>query len=69
MAWTDKELNTAELIHGPNSMNTDTYRLQIPGVDGKDGKRLDVPGWMVGDPKGAALRMRAAEIIRMRLTQ
>lgn len=67
MAWTDEQLYTAELIHGPDRMNSDTYRLHIPGNDGKDGKMLDVPGWMVGDPKGVELRVRAAEIIRDRL--
>lgn len=67
MAWTDEELKTADLTHGPDSMKTDTYRLHVPGKDGKEGKYLDVPGWIVGDPVNAALKMRAAEIIRQRL--
>ena len=68
MAWTDKEMQTADLVHGPDSVNSDTYRLSIPGVGDRPGKRLDVPGWMVGDKKGAETRMRAAEIIRERLS-
>lgn len=67
MKWTDQRMREAEIIHGPDSMNSDTYRLRIEGVDGKPGKQLDVPGWMVGDPEGAALRMRAAAIIRERI--
>ncbi len=67
MSWTDQEIRDADLIHGPDRHNSDTYRLHIPGVGGKDGKMLDVPGWAVGDPEGAALRMRAAGIIRKRL--
>lgn len=67
MAWTDKELREAELIHGPEANKGDTYRLQIRGTLDDPGKRIDVPGWMVGDKKGAELRMKAAEIIRKRL--
>lgn len=62
MAWTDDEMQTATLIHGPDSVNTDTYRLHLEGD-----KYLDVPGWMVGDVKAADTRMRAARHIRERL--
>lgn len=65
--WTDTDLKEAELIHGPDSMNSDTYRLHIPGENDKRGRMLDVPGWMVGDQEGAELRMRAAEVIRLRV--
>lgn len=69
MAWTDEEMNTAKLIHGPDSVNSDTYRLWIEKTDYADGKMLNVPGWMVGDQKGAELRMRAAAVIRRRLAE
>lgn len=69
MAWSDREMREANLIHGPDSMNSDTYRLHVEGQDGKPGKMLDVPGWMVGDPEGAELRLRAARIIRARTIQ
>ena len=67
MAWSDKELREAELVYGPDTMNSDTYRLQIEATEEKKGKRLDIPGWIVGDEKGALLRLRAAKIIRERL--
>lgn len=52
MKWTDQRMLEAEIIHGPDSMNSDTYRLRIEGVDGKPGKQLDVPGWMVAAKTG-----------------
>lgn len=61
--WTKEAMETAELIHGPDSMNSDTYRLW----DIEGGKMFDVPGWMVGDPEGAELKMYAAAVIRKRL--
>lgn len=68
MAWTTADMMKAELIHGPDSMNSDTYRLHLYSDDpDKPGKMLDVPGWMVGDRKGAEERMRAAAVIRERL--
>ena len=67
MAWSDKELREAELVYGPDTMNSDTYRLQIEATEEKKGKRLDIPGWIVGDEKGTLLRLRAAKIIRERL--
>lgn len=67
--WTEDKMRAAELTHGPDSVNTDTYRLSIPGEGDKPGMRLDVPGWMVGDPEGVRLRMQAAKIIRQRLQQ
>lgn len=67
MAWTEQEMHEAELIHGPTASSGDTYRLEIRGTLEDPGKRIDVPGWMVGDKKGAELRMKAAEIIRKRL--
>jgi len=62
MAWADEELRAAEIIHGPERGKSDTYRLRA------EGKWLDVPGWMVGDEKMALLRLKAARIIRERLT-
>ncbi len=62
MAWTDEELQNADLIHGPERNKSDTYRLRV------EGKWLDVPGWMVGDEKMVNLRVRAARIIRERVT-
>lgn len=66
MAWSDEELKSAELVHGPSRNLSDTYRLTIKKPDGTE-RRLDVPGFMVGDGEGAKLRMRAAAIIRDRL--
>lgn len=63
--WTDEELKSAKLVHGPSRHMSDTYRLTIMKPNGK--KMLDVPGWMVGDDAGARLRLRAAAIIRDRL--
>lgn len=67
MAWTEEEMQRAELTHAPERLKGDTYRLSIEGQDGKPGKRIDVPGWMVGDPQGAQERMNAARVIRERL--
>lgn len=67
--WSDQELMSANLVHGPDSANTDTYRLHIEGEGDKAGKMLDVPGWMVGDIEATALRVRAAAIIRQRLNE
>lgn len=64
--WTDEELRSAKIVHGPTSNLSDTYRLTIQKKDGTE-KRLDVPGFMVGDQKGAELRMKAAKIILERL--
>ena len=36
--WTEDEMRTAKLVHGPDRMNSDTYRLHLEGVDGKEGK-------------------------------
>lgn len=70
MGWTDEEMREAELTHGLNNVNSDTYRLWLRSdVEGKPGKMLTVPGWMVGDPEIAALRLHAADIIRERLFQ
>lgn len=67
--WTSDKIRTANLEHGPDSVNTDTYRLHIEGEGDKPGHYLDVPGWMVGDQENAELRMLAAEIIRQRLAE
>lgn len=56
-------MESAELIHGPDSKNADTYRLW----DHENSKMLDVPGWMVGDKEGLELRLRALEVIKRRL--
>lgn len=69
MKWTDRELREANLIHGPERLKSDTYRLHIPKDGDKDGKMLDVPGWMVGDPAAAELVLRAAAVIRERVTR
>ena len=69
MGWTDKEMQEAEIIHGPDRMHSDTYRLRIEPDGEKPGKELDVSGWMVGDLEMAELRMRAAKIIRGRLSE
>lgn len=61
--WTEDRMYSAELIHGPDSKNTDTYRLW----DQEAGKMLDVPGWMVGDPENLELRLQAVQVIRNRL--
>lgn len=67
VSWTEQEMMEAELIHGPSDRQSDTYRLWIHGTVENPGKYIDVPGWMVGDEEGAALRMKAAEIIRRRV--
>ena len=67
MKWNVERMEAADLIHGPDSVNTDTYRLRIEATEDEKGIMLDVPGWMVGDKEGAELRMQAAEIIRKRL--
>ena len=67
--WTETQMREAELIHGPDSMNCDTYRLWLHGEDGAEGKMLDVPGWMVGDPEGLKLKTQAAAVIRERLME
>lgn len=63
----ETQMRAATLIRGPARMLSDTYRLHLPGKDGKEGKMIDVPGWMVGDEHMAHERMMAAEIIRERL--
>ena len=60
--WTDQEMRDAELIR---RQGMDTYRLHYI----KTGKMLDVPGWMVGDADMVETRVRAAEIIRKRVTR
>lgn len=65
--WTQEEMLRADLEHGPERWKSDTYRLSIPKVGDKDGKRLDVPGWMVGDPELLRTMVDAAEIIRHRV--
>lgn len=61
--WEDHEIEAAVLIHGPDSTHSDTYRLHLED----EGRMLDVPGWMVGDPATAAMKLRAANIILRRL--
>lgn len=67
--WTDEELRHAELIWGPEKLRSDTYRLHIPKTGEKDGKWVDVPGWMVGDEAMVKFLTRAAKIIRERLAE
>ncbi len=69
MKWIEDELRQANVIHGPDQMHSDTYRLSIPKTDEKKGKELDVPGWMVGDVDKAELVIRAARIIRDRAAE
>tara|TARA_R110000868_G_scaffold29889_22_gene111130 strand:- start:2231 stop:2470 length:240 start_codon:yes stop_codon:yes gene_type:complete len=65
--WTEPEMREATLIHGPGDNLSDTYRLHYVAPDATNGKMLDVPGWMVGDPEMAAQRLKAADIIRERI--